>query len=53
MIASLMGLVPYAACLAVGGGLGAAFYRYMLKRDPAKLELWAAQVKAAAEKAKA
>lgn len=50
MMTNLLGLVPYAACFVVGGGVGAMFYRYMLKRDPAKLEQWAAQIKAATEK---
>lgn len=34
-------------------GLGAAGYRYLLKRNPAKLEDWAAAIKAAREKAQA
>lgn len=34
--------------LGFAGGLfvGAAGYRYMLKRDPAKLEAWAQEIKA-------
>lgn len=31
--------------LAIGIALGAAGYRYMLKRDPATLERWAAEAK--------
>jgi hypothetical protein len=31
-------------------GIGAAGYRYYLKRDPAKLEAWAQAIKAAAQK---
>jgi hypothetical protein len=34
-------------------GLGAAGYRYLLKRNPAKLEAWAAAIKAARDKAAA
>lgn len=34
-------------------GLGAAGYRYLLKRNPDKLEQWAAQIKAAAAKTQA
>jgi hypothetical protein len=37
------------ACL----GLGAAGYRYYLKRDPAKLEAWAQALKTAGEKIEA
>lgn len=31
--------------LVVGIGLGAMGYRYLLKRDPEKLEEWAQQIK--------
>jgi hypothetical protein len=34
-------------------GLGAAGYRYMLKRNPAKLEAWAQAIKEARERAQA
>lgn len=36
-----MELIFIAAALVVGIGLGAMGYRYMLKRDPEKLEEWA------------
>ena len=36
--------------LIVGTGLGAAGYRYMLKKDPVTLEKWAAEAKAAGKK---
>lgn len=39
--------------LIVWGLLVAAGYRYMVKRNPAKLEQWAAQIKAAGERAEA
>lgn len=34
-------------------GTGAAGYRYMLKRDPAKLEAWAKAIKEASARAQA
>ena len=34
-------------------GLGAAGYRYMLRRNPDKLEQWAQQIKAAGARAQA
>lgn len=30
----------------VGFGLGCMFYRYMLRTNPAKLEQWAAEIRA-------
>ncbi len=36
-----MELIFIAAALVVGIGLGTMGYRYMLKRDPEKLEEWA------------
>lgn len=44
-------LGPFLTFLA-GGATGAWFYRYMLKRDPAKLEQWAAEANALAALAK-
>jgi hypothetical protein len=35
-------LLSLVAGLAIGAPVGAWFYRYTLKRDPAKLEEWAA-----------
>jgi uncharacterized protein HemX len=40
-----MDLIIAAIALVVGIGLGASGYRYMLKRNPAKLEQWAAEAK--------
>jgi drug/metabolite transporter (DMT)-like permease len=36
---------------AAGFGLGCAWYRRALKKDPAKLEAWARQIKVAEEQA--
>jgi hypothetical protein len=44
LILALMALV----CI----GIGAAGYRYMLKRNPEKLEAWAQEINAAAENAR-
>jgi len=38
---------------AVAVGVGAWGYRWMLRRDPAKLERWAAELGAAGDKIKA
>lgn len=38
--------------LAVGLGAGIMGYRWMLKRDPAKLEAWALKIRQAGEKIK-
>lgn len=46
------GLVGPALLFFSGAAVGAWFYRYMLKRDPAKLELWAKEANALAEIAK-
>lgn len=43
-------LIPLAIAVLVGICLGAAGYRYLLKRNPAKLEAWAAAAKAAGQK---
>jgi hypothetical protein len=39
--------------LLAGVGIGAAGYRYYLKRDPSKLEAWAQALKAAGDTIKA
>lgn len=50
MTFSLLVLVIVAvACI----GLGAAGYRYLLKRNPAKIEAWAAAIKEARERLQA
>lgn len=46
------GLMGPALLFFLGGCTGAWFYRYMLKKDPAKLEQWAAEANAAALLAK-
>lgn len=40
-----MDLISLATGLVIGALAGAWGYRYMLKRDPVKLEMWAAEVK--------
>jgi hypothetical protein len=45
-----MDLLVNAIVLVVGFGAGAAFYRYTLKRDPAKLDAWSAEIKAAQQR---
>lgn len=40
------GLLGPAFIFACGFAVGCWFYRWMLKRNPAKLELWAAEAKA-------
>jgi hypothetical protein len=40
-----MELIFIAASGLVGICIGAAGYRYMLKRDPERLETWAAEIK--------
>ena len=47
-----LGLFGPILLLAVGFLIGCWFYRWMIKRDPAKLELWAAEAKRLGEKAK-
>jgi hypothetical protein len=42
-----MELIPIAIAFVGGLAAGAAGYRYMLKRDPAKLEAWAKKIKEA------
>jgi hypothetical protein len=37
-------------CLVVGFGLGTMYYRWQLKRDPAKLDRWSAEIKAARQR---
>jgi Na+-transporting methylmalonyl-CoA/oxaloacetate decarboxylase gamma subunit len=50
MTFSLLVLIIVAvACI----GLGAAGYRYLLKRNPAKIEAWAAAIKEARERLQA
>lgn len=41
-----MDLITLAIGAAVGLFVGAAGYRYMLKRDPERLEAWAREIKA-------
>ncbi len=41
-----VGIVGAMVALAVGFGLGCWFYRWQLKKDPAQLEAWAAEIKA-------
>lgn len=53
MITLTLSLVVVVLGALVCIGAGAAGYRYMLKRNPAKLEQWAAQIKAAGERAQA
>lgn len=53
MLTMTFSLLAVAAIAIVSAGLGAAGYRYMLKRNPAKLEQWAQQIKAAGERAQA
>jgi len=48
-----MEFIILAVGLVVGAGFGVMGYRSMLKRDPAKLEEWAAAVRAAKAKAAA
>jgi hypothetical protein len=43
-------IIIAALSFVAGGALGAAGYRYYLKRDPAKLEAWAQALKAAGQK---
>lgn len=50
--AAQSGLMGPSLLFLAGGATGAWFYRYMLKRNPAKLELWAAEANALADKAK-
>lgn len=45
-------LFTLAIAFVLGIGAGAAGYRYMLKKDPATLEKWAAEAKALGDKAK-
>ena len=42
-----MELIPFVIAFVAGLAVGAAGYRYMLKRDPAKLEAWAQKLKEA------
>lgn len=57
-IATILGLILDAGLLGpclwmlLGFAVGCWFYRWMLKRDPAKLEMWAQEAKALAAKAK-
>ena len=46
-----MELILATSALAIGICIGAAGYRYVLKRNPAKLEAWARQIKLAREAA--
>lgn len=41
---------PLVAGLALGVFVGAAGYRYLLKRDPERLEAWAKELKAASRR---
>lgn len=41
-----MELILMLVMFAIGAGCGAAGYRYMVKKDPATLEKWAAEAKA-------
>ena len=45
-----MELIFIGAAFLLGVGFGASGYRYMLKRDPAKLEQWAAEAKRVGDK---
>ena len=46
-------LLLFVLLLLLAIGAGAWGYRYLLKRNPAKLEQWAAQINAAAARAQA
>lgn len=46
-----MELVSLAAGIAIGITVGVMCYRYLLKRNPEKLERWAAQAKSAGKSA--
>jgi hypothetical protein len=43
---------PFLVGLLLGAAAGAWFYRFMLKRNPAKLEQWAADAKRVGDLAK-
>jgi hypothetical protein len=46
-----MDLISLAIGIAIGIAVGVMCYRYLIKRDPEKLERWAAQAKSAGKSA--